>query len=216
MMRKIIDRSIILCKCGCGCKTLQRHNGTWNLYLHGHNRKNIPSPKKGMVGIYSEETLKKMSESHKGLVFSKTHCLNISKAAKGKKKSPEAVEKTRRALTGRKLSKKHIKKSCRNKRPTSLEKKVIAIIKKNNLPYKYVGDGRFRIGRYNPDFVSVNGEKIAIEVYSPFFKNIGDRNERRWRIHRIKSFAEYGWSVIFFREDQLDESNVLFKLKEGY
>lgn len=49
-------------------------------------------------------------------------------------------------------------------RPTSLEKQMIDFIKQHNLPYKYVGDGSFWIGRKNPDFININGGKKLIEV----------------------------------------------------
>lgn len=71
---------------------------------------------------------------------------------------------------GRKPSKEHIRKSLRRRIPSSLEEKFQKIINKYNLPYKYVGDGSFIIGHYNPDFINVNGEKIAVEVYARYYK----------------------------------------------
>ena len=56
------------------------------------------------------------------------------------------------------------------KRPTETEKFMIDLIKKYDLSYKYVGNGSFLIGYKNPDFVNINGQKICIEVFYPYFK----------------------------------------------
>ena len=91
---------------------------------------------KGKTGIYSKETLKKMSIGMKIRWEDKSYRERIIKAS----------------LKGM------------LKRPTSLEQQMIAIIKKYNLPYKYTGNGSFLVGYKNPDFVNINGEKKLIEV----------------------------------------------------
>jgi very-short-patch-repair endonuclease len=94
------------------------------------------------------------------------------------------------------------------KRPTSLEQKMIDIINRNNLPYKYTGNGEFLIGFKNPDFVNVNGQKICIEVAN-IFHHQGNYEEKR-----KEHFAKYGWKCIVFKQDILNENEVLEKLSK--
>ena len=54
------------------------------------------------------------------------------------------------------------------KRPTRPEKKMIDIIKRNNLEYEYVGNGKVWLNGVNPDFININGKKIVIEVWGDY------------------------------------------------
>jgi len=51
-----------------------------------------------------------------------------------------------------------------SQKPNGLEKRLIKVFKKNNLPYKYVGDGKIWIVKKNPDFLNTNGKKEVIEA----------------------------------------------------
>ena len=137
----------------------------------------------------------------------------------GKKHSAEDKRKISEALTGRKLSKEHTIKMIRgrlkNEPLNSLEKKFQEIINKNNLPYKFVGDGSFFIDRYCPDFINVNHKKIAIEIYARYWKRRGFGNIEKWKEKRSKTFAKYGWSMFFFDETQINEDYILKKLMKG-
>lgn len=93
------------------------------------------------------------------------------------------------------------------KRPTSLEKQMIKIIKKYNLPYKYVGDGSFLIGYKNPDFININGVKKYIEVGNIF------HHQGNYIAERSKHFAKYGWQGYFFITQKLDEEKIMKILK---
>ena len=95
------------------------------------------------------------------------------------------------------------------RRPTSLEKQMIEIIKKNNLPYKYTGDGSFLIGRKNPDFVNINGEKICIEVANTVLLHHPENYEKE----RREYFLKYGWKCIIIKTNKLIEQEVLEKIK---
>jgi len=94
-------------------------------------------------------------------------------------------------------------------RPTSLEKQMIFIINKNNLPYKYTGNGEFWIGGKNPDFINTNGEKKLIEVGN-FYHHSGD-----WKIERVKHFLKYGWKSYIFivkngkNRDKINENEII-------
>ena len=101
-------------------------------------------------------------------------------------------------------------------KPTKIEKKLISIIQKHNLPYKYVGDGSFLIGYKNPDFVNINGEKIAIEVYYKYHKEKNYGSEENYIEKRKSHFAKYGWSIIFLEcERYKTEKEILNKILGG-
>ena len=123
--------------------------------------------------------------------------------------------KISKALTGRKLSKEHIKNALKRRIPTSLEEKFQKIVNKYNLPYKYVGNGKFFIETYNPDFINTNHEKIAIEVYARYYKLRNSKTINEWKIERSKTFKKYGWKIIYFDETEVNKNNVLKILGGG-
>ena len=143
---------------------------------------------------------------------------------KGKEWPPEMIErmsavhkditdetraKMSKAKTGIQHSAETIKKMLTRRTPTSLEMKFLDIVEKNGLPYKFVGDGSFMIERKNPDFININGEKIAIEVYARYYKLRHAGTVQEWKDEREKIFSKYGWNVIFFDETEVTEKNVL-------
>jgi len=113
---------------------------------------------------------------------------------------------------GKHLSKEHVRKILTRRTPSSLEKKFQGIIKKHNLPYKFVGDGSFFIEQFNPDFINTNSEKIAVEVYASFHKKRLFGNIEKWKEERQAIFKKYGWTIIYFDETQVNEKCVLSKL----
>jgi len=138
---------------------------------------------------HTEESRRKMSEAHIGLQAGENHPLF------GKHPLAETI---RKMLTRR--------------TPTSLEKKFLGIVEKNGLPYKFVGDGSFMIGRKNPDFININGLKIAVEVYARYYKLRHAETVKEWQEDRERVFKEYGWTAIFFDETQVNERNILQQL----
>ena len=92
-------------------------------------------------------------------------------------------------------------------RPTSLEKDMMALIQKHDLPYRYVGNGKFWIDGKNPDFVNVNGEKKLIEVGNVYHHQGGYIEKRR------EHFAKYGWKSFIFIQDELNENEIIQTLK---
>lgn len=116
---------------------------------------------------------------------------------------------------GKKLTKEHIKKCLRRRIPTSLEEKFQGILDKYNLPYRYVGNGKFFIERCNPDFINTNSKKIAVEVYARFYKQLDGRDIEKWKEQRTKIFKKYGWRILFFDETQINEKYILRNLKNS-
>lgn len=178
---------------------------------------------------HSRETKQKISESHKGISLSKEIREKISKAKKGKHLSEETKKKLSKANKGKRLSKEHKKKLSKARQhryfPSHHTKPELifeAICKKHNLPFKYTGDGSFWIHNVNPDFVEVNGKKIAVEIFGDYWHspllNRGLK-ENRTLSYRKRILKKYGWKLIVFWETDLKrkdpESFILLQLKRN-
>lgn len=138
-------------------------------------------------------------------------------AFSGKKHTAEANQKNRlahlgsnNANFGRKLSRETIKKILHRRPLSKLELKTQSVINKYNLPYKFVGNGKFFIENINPDFININGEKKALEVYWEKHK-IMFRNKtiQEWRSERIKIANKYGWKMLFLEASDFSEQNII-------
>ena len=149
----------------------------------------------------SKETKEKMSRAHKKL----SHML-LSYFQKGS----IPWNKDKKGC----FTKEILKRILYRRAPSSLEEKFQSIVDKYNLPYKYVGDGSFIIGRYNPDFINTNSEKIAIEVYARYYKKRNNISIEDWKIKRSNIFRQYGWQIMYFNEIEVNEENILNKLNE--
>lgn len=167
----------------------------------------------------SEKTRKKMSQAQ----MDKQNSLGIIPWNKGKTaKTDERVRRMTEAHKGQipwnkgktgVYSKKTLKNILRRRTPSSLEKKFQKIIDEYHLPYKYVGDGAFIIGHYNPDFINTNDEKIAVEVYARYYKLKNNETIEQWKEKRNRVFARYDWRVIYFEGTQIEENKILEILK---
>lgn len=101
------------------------------------------------------------------------------------------------------------------KRPTSAEKKLMGIIKENNLPFAYVGDGQQVIAGLCPDFIHNDGAKMIIEVFGDYWHSA--RNSKltwsRTAQGRKTIFGKEGYRTLIIWEHELeDKSRVLRKI----
>lgn len=156
---------------------------------------------------------------HKGVVVSQETRDKIRNTLKGQKHTEERKTKIGLKSKERWENKEFREKNIKNmlsgllKRPTTLERDFITVVEKHNLPYKYVGDGSFLIGYKNPDFVNVNGEKVAIEVYYTWFKlNHNKQTEEQYRERRSKYFSAFGWKTFFFNETELKNEQLILEV----
>lgn len=186
---------------------------------------------KALIGRpVSKETRRKISNANKGRHLTEDQKKHVSEIQKGRHSSQEAREKNRlahlgirlseetkqkisKANKGRKFTAKQIKSFLRRHIPSSLEKKFQDIINKYGLPYKYVGNGTFILGNCNPDFININNDKIAIEVYARYYKKRNYQDIDKWREERRNCFKRYGWDLIFFNEVEVNENYILKRLK---
>jgi len=141
---------------------------------------------------------------------SKEACKNIAAAcADRKNKNPEWYKKicaiNRKNAVARKgvpRSVEFMRKLLNAKKPTSIEIQFMNLVKKNNLPYRYVGDGKFWIGNKNPDFIHTDRSKReVIELYGDYWHRGHNPQDR------IDLFAKSNFkcTVIWEREFKRDD-----------
>lgn len=170
-------------------------------------------------GINTSIKGRKMSEEHKRKL-SENAKNNANYGMKGKIMSSETKIKISLANSGRKredLKKRNkeinfIKKRIKgmNLKPNKPERIIESIIKKNNLPFNYVGDGKVIIKGFNPDFLSKNPKHI-IEVFGDYWHNLPKVKERDKR--RVKAYNDYGYKTLIIWEHELNyPKNVLSKI----
>lgn len=171
-----------------------------------HNRKNK----------YSEEDRKRIwGAGRRGKKNTEKHNLALlqgrmskSNGMLGKHHSEET--KIKMSISSKRImTDDRIKRCLRRSGKSLLEKKFEEIIIKNNLPYKFVGNGEVIIGHKNPDFVNTNGKKIAIEVYYSRHKEEFRGGIDKWKNDRTIIFNRYGWEVLYFDETMVNESAVI-------
>jgi len=152
-----------------------------------------------------------------GIKKAKEIRLNLSKAGKGKNKSKKHCENIKKGHINRndKEKAKTLKHFLKNKGISPKEKILFDIIKENNFPFNFVGDGKIIIKGFCPDFLSKNPKHI-IELfgsrhYSPYDK---ERDKRR-----IEAYSSLGYKTLIIHNWELDEKhkkriNVINKIRE--
>lgn len=190
-------------------KSLKGHVGWWRGKKRSEEAKRkVSEALKGK--LVPDERRKRISNTLTGRHLSEEHKNKIGKA----NRNPSEETRIRLRNAAKRRSTEDIKNYLRRRIPSSLENKFQGIVDKYNLPYKYVGDGKIFIERYNPDFINTNNKKIAIEVYARYYKKRNYENIKEWELNRQKVFNKYGWKIIFFNEIELTEENVLKRLKQ--
>lgn len=160
-------------------------------------RKNYPN-RYWLNRTFPKRVREKMSKSHKDRP-------NSGQFKKGQVFSEEYKRKLSIAGRGRKKSKEHIRKILSCRPITRLELKMQDVIDKFSLPYKFVGNGSFFIGRFNPDFISTDGSKRAIEVYYKSHKEqFRSGGVKGWKRQRTKVFKSNGWNILFLEPYQIN------------
>ncbi len=247
---------INLCGCGCG-EMLKPYRGKISRFVNYHYVRTEEWKRehsKKMVGnksafgnkfkltkeqkarqstaltghVTSEETKRKISESHKGKKLSEEHKRNVSKALKGRVNSKESIKKRADGLRGKKMSAeaKHSMSIAQKKlwadpifhkqqqskmanghrlnRPNKPETELLNLLQ-NLYPsdWKFVGDGDLIIGGKNPDFANVNGKKILIELFGDYWH----RNDSPRK--RMGMFKPYGFRTLVIWEHELQNQKTL-------
>jgi len=94
--------------------------------------------------------------------------------------------------------------------PNKLEQEIIDLIEKYNLPYRFVGDGKFWLENRNPDFINYDGEKKIIEVAGIHWHTPQEIEQRK------NHYAKYGFKTLVLWEDdikQLPQEKILERIR---
>jgi len=175
-------------------------------WMSEESKKSMIKKKKGKSiwpngRLFLEGTKKKMSKTRKRL-FKEGKLKNWCEG----KNLPEKTKKKLRLTTS--LAR---KRGCYNIKPNKPEKIMINLIKENNLPFNYVGDGQVIIGGFNPDFLSKNPKKI-IEVFGDYWHNLSKIKNRDKK--RFGEYKKYGYETLVIWEHELKNPfQVLNKIK---
>ena len=97
-------------------------------------------------------------------------------------------------------------------KPTLPEKQITQIVNLNNLSFKYVGDGKEIINRFNPDFISKKF-KLIIEFNGECWHKDKNRERRKKRIYNLLGYRVL---VIWNKELRNNPQNVTKKIMEFY
>jgi len=100
--------------------------------------------------------------------------------------------------------------------PTKPEKLLNDIIKKHNLPFKFVGDGKFMIHGFIPDFVECKGRKLVIEVFGDYWHNPKERKIKYNYTEEGRKFiySKYGYKTLVVWEHELVKNKYGAKLSK--
>lgn len=75
------------------------------------------------------------------------------------------------------------------------------------IDYKYVGDGKFWIEGFNPDFINVNGCKKIVEAYGDYWHNLPNYKIRDEK--RLKMYKKYGYDTLVIWQHELNNLDTL-------
>jgi very-short-patch-repair endonuclease len=182
----------------------------------------------------SELTKNKISQSHKGKKLTEEHKHKIGQASKLLWKNPHYRKKMcemSKSLWQKpnfiKNKSKKMKLHWQNQTykekvirsimvgnniiPNKPEQKLISFFKKNNLPYKFVGDGKLIISGKCPDFVNCNGQKKIIELFGDYWhsKQITGNKKNQEEFQRKALFKEFGFTTLIIWEHELRDITTL-------
>ena len=101
-------------------------------------------------------------------------------------------------------------KNRKNLKPNKPEKLLNKLLNKL-LPneYKYVGNFKFWIENFNPDFINCNGQKKIIELFGDYWHNREDAKKRDKL--RLKTYVKYGYKTLIIWEKELKNIRTLSK-----
>jgi len=194
--------------------TLKRH------YANGE----IINAKKGKhLSNYTKSLISKNNGMKQPATREKLKILRLAKGITSGFKGKHHSDKIKKSISknsyfriinnDEKLTKKRT--SALLQKPTKPEKIMIEIIKKNNLPFNYVGNGKIWFKgfktMFNPDFLSKN-PKYIIEVDGDYWHNLPNVKQKDER--RIKTYFKYGYKTLIVWEHELkNKEQVINKIK---
>lgn len=202
---RYLDRKTMMCKCG---KTKDMNVNCKQKYCSCVCFIKFSHPMRGR----KQSTASNAKNSEKLKLLWKTSKYRVAKCARSE--STILAIKARRAY-------------YRNNHITKPEHKINLLVKWNQLPWKFTGNGKFSlcigIKKLYPDFLNINGEKKVIEVNGCYwhgcpkcFPNGGYKGLIDNTKKRKQTYQSIGWECISIWEHELRqegwENKILMKL----
>lgn len=168
--------------------------------------KRMMGKKNPMSGVKLEKNVRRMKENNP--------MWNPESARKSREKTQRIQKEKMKDEKQKEAFVKRIRSGL--KKPTKPERQMKEIIKRNNLPFNYVGNGGIWFRGYgtlfNPDFLSKSPKHI-IEVFGDYWHNLPERKKLDKK--RIKTYSKYGYQTLVVWEYELrNPTQVLNKIKE--
>ena len=171
---------------------------------------------------HTKETKEKMRKALKKRWTNLEYRKKMSLKVKERWKNPEYKKKMSKKFSEARIKNwkdpKYVDKILKSFKfkPNKPEKFLIKLMKENNLPFNYVGDGAIWFRginhSFNPDFISKNPKHI-IELFGDYWHNLPDYKKRD--IKRLNTYSKYGYKTLIIWEHELREPNkVINKIKE--
>jgi len=77
--------------------------------------------------------------------------------------------------------------------------------------WHFTGNGDFWIGTLNPDFISNNGKKLAIELFGDYWHNRTGIPPHQTELGRIMHYNSYGYKTLIIWENELKDTAIVAK-----
>jgi len=156
----------------------------------------------------SPEAKHKISIAHQGKTLSPEHKAKISAKGKGRHPSAETIAKRAAANKGQHRTSEAIANMIKGvSHKQTKPEKIVEIVLNEVCPkeYKYVGsDGSVVLNHCVPDFINMNHEKKAIEVFGEYWHGlkVTGRTREQEEIQRLNKYAEVGFDCLIIWESE--------------
>ena len=153
----------------------------------------------------------------KGISWQSHHCRQCyNKIYKPYIRTPEIREKNRQARQKRwenqelKVAEMRAMARGQVKKPNKPEQKLMALLDKHYPnQWKFTGDGSFWVGKLNPDFISTNGKKLAIDLFGDYWHNRANIPSHKTELGRVMLMNAYGYRVLVVWDYELDDTEAV-------
>jgi G:T-mismatch repair DNA endonuclease (very short patch repair protein) len=185
-----------------------RHNSPKTEFQKGHNKGKPMTDivRQALAASHNGSHMREESKTKMIATLKGRHLHSETEFQKNQHISPKTEltsEKVKSWWENPKFRVKVLAGRLKNRRPTVPEKVALDIIQRHKLPFKYTGDGSFIIAGLNPDFVNVNGEKIALDIFGDYWHTLKADKESYTEEGRKRIFAEYGWKLVVVWQSEL-------------
>jgi G:T-mismatch repair DNA endonuclease (very short patch repair protein) len=99
-----------------------------------------------------------------------------------------------------------------HKKPNKLERRLIELINRNGLPFRYVGNWEFMVAGKCPDFVSIDGKKLLIELFGNYWHTVKAREMVEERVDRFRKHSFE--TLVLWEKEMNDEQLIVDKIQQ--